>query len=147
MNLSPHFTLEELSFSEIALRKGLVNTPEASHVANLTDLCQTLLEPIRLILGVPLHVNSAYRSPAVNTAIGGAISSAHLDGRAADIVPIGLALPEAFTAIRIARLPLDQVILECNAWIHVSIAPRGRDPRHQALTATGHPGAWHYQPV
>ena len=76
MNLSPHFTLAELTFSEVALRKGLDNTPSASLQPVMTRLCVELLEPVRTILGVPLHINSGYRSLAVNQAVGGASASA-----------------------------------------------------------------------
>lgn len=147
LSLSPHFTLDELSFSEIALRKGLINTPGQIQTANLALLCETVLEPARVLLGVPCHINSGYRSHAVNQAIGGAASSAHMDGRAADFVPVDLPLRAAFDALRLSALPYDQIIFECAAWIHMSIATSGSQPRREALTATGHAGAWHYEKV
>lgn len=144
-NLSEHFTLEELSFSEVATRKGMDNTPGLFQTENLVRLCETILEPVRQILGAPMHINSGYRAPAVNTLIGGAPDSAHCDGRAADFVPIALPLRNVFDALRTsADLPYDQIIFECDAWIHVAIAPDGRLPRREALTATGHAGDWHY---
>src|SRR5207245_2687878 len=90
--LSEHFSLEELTFSQIAARTGVNNDPSANPIimANLTRLCETLLEPARLILGVPLHIDSGYRSRFVNDQVGGATNSAHIDGRAADLIPIGL---------------------------------------------------------
>lgn len=148
MNLSPHFTLAELSFSEVALRKGLPNTPAPGVQTMLTRLCVELLEPVRTILGVPLHINSGYRSMAVNEAVGGASGSAHTFGRAADFVPIGLDLKTTFDMLRERTdLPYDQIIFECRAWLHIAIAPDGVQPRRQALTATGGPGRWAYQPV
>jgi zinc D-Ala-D-Ala carboxypeptidase len=146
MNLSEHFTLQELSQSEIALRTGLDNTPNAPDVGNLTRLCEMLLEPARSLLGVPLHINSGFRSGLVNAAIGGARNSAHMDGRAADFVPVGFPLREAFDVLRTSKLPFDQIIFECAAWIHIAIAPDDM-PRKEALTAMGHPGAWHYERV
>jgi hypothetical protein len=147
MNLSPHFTLEELTFSQTALRKGIDNTPAAGAVENLTTLCATLLEPARDLLGVPLHLDSGFRSPALNEAVGGAKTSAHMDGRAADCIPQGADLRQAFDRLRRSDLPYDQIIYECSAWIHLAIARKGETPRREALTATGGPGNWAYQPV
>jgi hypothetical protein len=141
-NLSQNFTLEELTFSQVAARKGIDNTPSPESIENLGKLCSVLLEPIRALLGVPLHVDSGYRSQEVNAAVGGASNSAHLEGRAADIIPLGMSLEEAFDKIRGSDLPFDQVIGECGpAWIHVAIAD---NPRRQALTCWGSPGHWHY---
>ena len=147
MKLSTNFSLEEMTFSETALRRGYHNDPNAAQVENLKRLCVELLEPIRALLGVPVHVNSGYRAPALNTLIGGAVDSAHMDGRAADLVPIGMSLTEAFARIHSASLGFDTLIFECASWLHVSIAPPGAVPRRDVLTATGHPGAWHYQRV
>ena len=142
--LSPNFTLEELLSSQTALRRGIKNVPTPDEVLNLHRLATTLLEPIRALLGVPLHVDSGYRSPVLNAMIGGAKDSAHLDGRAADLVPIGMGLREAFDKIRASALPLDQIIIECGAWIHVAIAPDGQPPRLMALVGSGRPGNWTY---
>lgn len=145
--LSEHFTLEELSTSEIALRKGLGNLPGEDEIAYLKRLCEELLEPARLLLGVPLHINSGYRSRAVNKAVGGSVMSAHTYGRAADFVPVGLALKDAFDMLRTSKLPYDQLLAECNSWLHIAIAADDIEPRRQALTATGGPGNWKYQQV
>lgn len=146
MQLSPHFSLEELTYSETALRRGIDNTPAPSEIENLKRLCETLLEPVRMTLGVHMHINSGFRSIALNQAVGGAHSSAHLDGCAADFIPIGLDLRTTFDMLRgRSELPVDQIIFECAAWIHISVAPVGLTPRRQALTATGHAGAWNYQ--
>lgn len=139
--MSEHFSLAELTFSQVAARKGIENVPPDAAVANLNRLCDTLLEPIRTLLGVPLHVDSGYRSAEVNAAVGGAPNSAHLEGRAADLVPIGMSIHDAFDIIRKSSLPYDQLIVECDAWIHAAIAD---DPRRQALVAWGSPGHWHY---
>ncbi len=147
MGLTPHFSLEDLTRSQTAARLGIDNTPPKEVVGQLTALCVQLLEPTQALLGVPLHIDSGYRSPALNAAVGGASSSAHLDGRAADAVPIGLDLQTAFNQIRSSPLPFDQVIFECHAWIHLALPRPGTAPRRQALMASGGPGAWRYQLV
>lgn len=147
MQLSENFTLEEMTRSQTALRQGIDNTPTATQITRLTVLCETLLEPARKLLGVPLHIDSGFRCPALNTAVGGASTSAHLDGRAADIVPIGLTLQEAFDTLRKSDLPYDQIITECNAWIHIAIAANGTRPRRQMLAAKGSAGNWKYETV
>jgi zinc D-Ala-D-Ala carboxypeptidase len=143
--LSPHFSLEELTFSEKALRLGLDNTPAQEHIDNLRRLCLIVLEPAREILGVPIHINSGYRSQVVNEAVGStAMHSQHLDGCAADWVPIGIPLRTAFAVLRAELRGWDQMILECNAWIHVSIPRLGLTARGEAKLATGVPGHWIY---
>ncbi|BDU76282.1 D-Ala-D-Ala carboxypeptidase family metallohydrolase [Mesoterricola sediminis] len=146
-SLTAHFTLEEMTRSEVASRRGIINTPNQDQAENLEYLCMTLLEPIRNMLGCPLHVNSGFRSHVVNLLVGGASNSAHLDGRACDFVPVGMDIRLAFDAIRRSALPYDKVLLECGSWIHVQIAPKGAQPRRQAYLATGGPGAWEYQEV
>lgn len=146
MNLSPHFTLAELTYSEVALRQGIDNDPSPDTVASLTRLCTQLLEPVRSILLVPMHINSGYRSAVLNSLVGGTHTSAHLQGEAADFIPIGLDLRTAFDILRTREdLPYDQIIFECQAWIHIAIATGTTQPRRQALTATGSPGRWVYQ--
>ena len=143
-NLSPHFTLDELTYSQYAARTGIDNTPTPQIVTELTRLCTMLLEPARTMLGLPLHVDSGYRSPAVNSNVGGAADSAHMFGRAADVLPIGMSVIDAFDQLRLDSLPYDQIIFECEAWIHLAIAPLGQDPRRQVLIASGSPGHWTY---
>lgn len=148
MRLSPNFTLEELTRSEIALRLGLVNDPNEEQIRNLGRLCRSLLEPIRTILCVPLHVNSGFRSEAVNKEVGGSPTSAHMDGRAADIYPIGMPLRQAFDTLRRnTMLPIDQLIIECDSWLHCAMPKLLTMPRRQFLVASGRPGAWKYEPV
>lgn len=147
IELSPHFTLAELTFSQAALRRGIDNTPSVPDIDNLRRLCVTVLEPLRDLLGVPLHVDSGYRSAILNTLVGGATNSAHMEGRAVDIVPKGMSIHEAFSKIHAAELPTDQTITECNAWIHVSIANEGQPTRRLFMTASGSPGHWVYNYV
>lgn len=133
MNLSPNFTLAELTRSDIALRKGLDNTPDDLAVKRLKALCTNILEPLREKFGA-IRVNNGYRSPAVNEAIGGAKASQHMKGEAADIEAVDPKVTNADLAFWIAKeLPFDQVILECytpgdprSGWVHVSYVPVGR---------------------
>jgi len=131
VQLSAHFTLEELTRSEVALRKGLDNTPSPEIVANLTELALGL-EKVRELLGYPLHVNSAYRSPKVNSAVGGSKASAHMEGYAADFVCPRYGDVNAIChAIMDSTLDYDQLIAEFGAWVHISFDPK---MRHANLT-------------
>ena len=144
MHLSEHFLLEELTHSDVALRRGIENEPHVGEKANLARLAQTLLEPARALWMAPIHVSSGYRSPEVNQLVGGAANSQHMAGLAADVVPIGLDIDGAFHMLRQSSLDYDQIILECNSWIHMSIPAFGADARREALVATGGPGGWSY---
>jgi zinc D-Ala-D-Ala carboxypeptidase len=144
MQLSSHFSLEELTFSQTASRSGIANVPSVPDIENLRRLCVTVLEPARTLLGVPLHVDSGYRSAILNKLVGGALTSAHMEGRAADVVPIGISLLDAFARLRASSIPFDQVILECQAWIHLSVSEPAVDGRREALLASGTPGHWSY---
>lgn len=148
IQLSPHFTLEELVRSQVALRSGYDNKPSPDSVSNLTRICSELLEPIRTALAVPLHIDSGYRSPQLNRAVFGSPTSVHQVGLAADVIPVGLDLAQAFELIRgLKDLPIDQCIIECNTWLHIGGAVAGKPPRHEFMTASGSPGRWTYQKV
>jgi len=113
------------------MRKGLDNTPPTDAVANLTELAG-YLEAVRVLLGVPIHINSAYRSPKVNAAVGGSTTSAHMTGQAADFVAPSFGTPQEIAkAIEASDIQFDQVIAE-GTWVHFGI--RG-DMRRQVLTA------------
>jgi len=85
MQLSEHFTYAELTRSTTAVRKGLSNAPTKEHAANLVQLCNEVLEPLRKLYGRPIRISSGYRSPALNKAVGGSASSHHCYGMAVDI--------------------------------------------------------------
>jgi uncharacterized protein YcbK (DUF882 family) len=123
MQLSEHFSLEELIASEVAARLDVDNTPPADIALNLKVLAQGL-ERVRAALGgKPIHVNSGYRCPALNTAIKGARNSMHLQGLAADIVCPQLGPPlDVCRAIVAAGIETDQVIHEFGRWCHVAFA-------------------------
>ena len=85
LKLTEHFTLEEMVRSSAASMRGIVNTPGANEIANLRILCEKILEPARMKLGMPITVTSGYRSFRLNRVVGGAKGSLHLVGKAADI--------------------------------------------------------------
>lgn len=120
--LSPHFRLDELCASRTATRLRLDNTPPPEALLALRGLCEQVLEPLRLLLDMPITITSGYRSPAVNTAIGGAAGSQHTRGEAADIHVPGLSLDDLYEIIQ-ARGDFDQCIRE-PSWVHVSWTAR-----------------------
>ena len=129
--LSSHFSLEELTHSEIAVRKNINNTPDVDAGANLIELAATL-EQVRELLDCPLNISSGYRSPKVNATVGGADTSAHCRGYAVDFTARQFGSPqEVCEKIRDSRIAFDQLIYE-GTWIHLSIDPRMRG---QILTA------------
>ena len=140
MNLSEHFTLAELTVSDIGARNGWDNTPNASEIANLVRLAE-MLEQVRTVLGKPILVNSAFRSKQVNDGVGSKDSSQHRIGCAADIRVPGMNPDEVCRAIIGAKLPYDQIIREfynpetkAGGWTHISV-PNTKEmtPRRQAL--------------
>ena len=133
MNLTPHFTLEELTASETAARQGLDNTPGPIAQQNLVRLAN-FLEEVRKVLGKPISINSAYRGPEVNAAVKGSKNSQHLVGCAADIKVPGMTPDQVVRAIIASKLQYDQLIREFDAWTHVSISnEEGSTPRGQTL--------------
>lgn len=136
MNLTRSFTLDEMRVSQTAARLGLDNTPSADVIAELHRLCETILQPLREHFRRPVVVSSGYRSPAVNRAVGGAPTSDHQYGRAADIIVPGMSVRELALFVSQSPLPYDQCISEFDRWVHVSIAPPGARARRQALTAS-----------
>lgn len=135
MQLTEHFSLAELTFSEVAARKGWDNTPTAEVREHLILLAHTL-EEIRARLGFPLFVTSGYRSWPLNAEIGGSRTSYHPLGLAADFVCPEYGRPLAVCrAIAAMDLALDQVIHEFGRWVHVGIPRPGAPARRQLLTA------------
>jgi len=134
MKLTEHFTLEEMIASDIADRKGLDNTPNATELANLMRTA-ALLEQVRKVINKPIKVTSGFRSKAVNDAVGSKDTSQHRIGCAADIKVTGMSPREVVQACIAAKLPFDQIIEEFNSWTHISIPDvPARPPRLQALT-------------
>jgi hypothetical protein len=129
MNLTPHFTLEELTFTN---HREFDNTPNVLQVNNLQRLAE-FLEEVRSLLGKPIIIDSGFRSPEVNQAVGSTSVSQHLRGCAADFRVPGMTPAEVVKAIHGSDLPFDQLILELT-WTHISI-PNTDDaePRNMAL--------------
>ena len=133
MKLTPNFTLEELTNSETAARLNLDNTPNEAVKANLVRLAK-FLEEVRVVLKRPIMVNSAYRSPEVNKAIGSRPTSQHCLGCAADIRVPGLTPDNIVKEILKTNLEYDQLIREFDSWVHISIPNKFADkPRKQVL--------------
>ena len=133
MKLTPNFTLEELTSSETAARLGLDNTPNDAVKANLVRLAK-FLEEVRRVLGRPIMVNSAYRSPEVNKAIGSRPTSQHCLGCAADIRVPGLTPNDIVNLVVKSNIEYDQLIREFDSWVHISIPNKFADkPRKQVL--------------
>ena len=133
IKLSPNFTLEELTVSDVAVRHGWDNQPSEREIQNLQRLAK-LLELIRKLVGKPIIVNSAYRSKRVNDAVGSTDRSQHRLGCAADIRVLGMT-PDALVRLIIASgIDYDQVIREFDSWTHISVPnlPETK-PRKQAL--------------
>lgn len=126
MQLSPHFTLEEMTASQEAVRKGLDNTPDATVFLALQDTAKHM-ETVREILGHPIIVSSGYRSPEVNVAVGGRENSAHTTGHAVDFICPGFGSPaDVCRRLAAAGVKCDQIIFE-GSWCHISFAPAMRN--------------------
>lgn len=118
MNLTPHFTLEELTFTD---HREFDNTPNDKELANLVRLAD-FLEQVKIVLGgKPVMVNSAFRCKQVNDAVGSKDTSQHRLGCAADIRVPGMKPDEVVRAIRASGIVFDQLIREFDRWTHVSI--------------------------
>ena len=135
MQLSEHFSLEELAASETAARRGIDNTPPQALMPNLRALAQGL-ELVRSALhNRPIHVNSGFRCLRLNSEVGGAKDSMHMRGLAADILCPQFGTPlDVCRAIAAAGIETDQIIHEFGKWCHVSFAAPGKRPRGELLT-------------
>lgn len=134
MQLSPHFTLEELVRSDTAARLGIDNTPGPGALANLKDLAEKL-ERVRAILGAPMAISSGFRCLALNRAIGSRDTSAHVLGLAVDFTADKFGSPLAVAqrlADRKAEIGFDQLIHEYRKWVHLGF--RVGQPRGELLT-------------
>lgn len=132
MMLTEHFTLEELSASDVALRRGFDNTPDPAAAGNMKTILAPGLEKVRSLIASPMHVLSGFRSLQVNIIVGGSTVSAHLYGYACDFVAPGFGPPlDICRAIWKSDIAFDQLIHE-GTWVHISFDPR---LRRQLLTA------------
>jgi hypothetical protein len=151
MQLSKNLALAEVTRSETAKRKGISNMPTPEHLENFKKLAENVFQPIREHFGVPIHISSGYRSKALNTAVGGSLSSQHCTGEAIDIDMDGTAITNAeiFNFIK-DNLNFDQMIWEFGTdtnpdWVHVSYESTGKQ-RKQILVAKRSGGKTVYVP-
>jgi len=142
MRISTHLDLSEVTRSETAKRKGISNMPTPEHLENFKNLAENIFEPIRKHFGVPIHISSGYRSKALNTAIGGSLTSQHCTGEAIDLDMDGSSSDVTnkmiFDFIK-DNLNFDQLIFEFGTkdkpdWVHVSFETSGKQ-RKQILRA------------
>ena len=126
MKLTVNFSLNELTKSQTAERKGIDNTPSTEHQENLKKLCENVLQPVRDHFEQVVSVSSGYRSPELCTAIGSKITSQHARGEAADFEIFGVSNKELADYIH-EHLDYDQLILEYwkesdpnSGWVHCS---------------------------
>jgi putative chitinase len=131
MSLSKNFTFEELTITD---HRQFDNTPNASEMTNLMRLAGFLEQVKEVLGGKPIMVNSAFRSEAVNNAVGSRNTSQHRIGCAADIRVPGMTPDEVVKAVIASGIGYDQIIREFDRWTHISI-PNTKDmtPRRQAL--------------
>ena len=142
MRLSKNFSLEEMTRSMVAARKGIDNTPGAGEIKNLENVCYEILEPVRAHFDKPITITSGYRSEALCEAIGSKKTSQHAKGQAVDFEIGGV--PNIKIAYWLqANVDFDQLILEfynkddpAGGWVHVSYNEKGAN-RKQVLTYDG----------
>ena len=135
--LSEHFRLTEFTTSLVAVTRRIDNTPPLSAVSNLQQLCLHVLEPLRAHLGHAVRINSGYRSPRLNAAVGGVKTSDHTRGCAADIFVPDVKTGRQWFAWMMDNLPFDQLIWETASggkacWIHVGYRGAGHN-RQQVI--------------
>ena len=138
--ISKHISNKESVYSRTALRRSIDNTPTEEHKENMIKLAEEVFEPLRAYVGGPIKINSFYRSPKLNKAIGGSSKSQHCHGQAIDIDDTygRMANAEMFKFIR-ENLDYDQMIWEFGSddnpdWVHVSYVSK-QDNRNRCLLA------------
>ena len=129
MQLSEHFTLEEATHSDTAIRQGIDNQPSTVQLENMKVAAKNL-ELVRAATGA-LNVNSWLRLPAVNVAVGGSKVSSHMDGWAIDVSSSKMTPYQLCQEVKKAGIKFDQMIHEFGRWMHISFAP---EMRQQELT-------------
>lgn len=134
MRLSEHFTLEEMTRSQMAKRHGIDNTPNDMQLENLKTLAKGM-EIVRTKLdSLPIIVSSGFRCEALNDLLGSKRTSQHIRGLAADWTCDRYAhVARVFEVIAESSIPFDQLILEYDSWIHISFPLEDENPRRQTL--------------
>lgn len=126
-----NFKMSELIYSETAVRKNINNMPDINSLDCMLDLITYVLQPLREKLGKPVIVTSGYRNYEVNKLVGGAFTSQHTKGQAADIIVNGMRTGQLFEFIKKSGIEYDQLINEYNQWVHISFV-KGKN-RKQCL--------------
>ena len=149
--ISKHISNKESVYSRTALRRGIDNTPTEDHKINMVELAENIFEPLRMYVGGPIKINSFYRSPELNKAIGGSSKSQHCNGQAIDIDDTfgRMTNAEMFKFIR-ENLYYDQMIWEFGSdnnpdWVHVSYV--GKENRNRCLKAYKEKGKTKYMVI
>jgi uncharacterized protein YcbK (DUF882 family) len=127
MNLSPHFTLDELTHTD---HREIDNTPTQDEISNLQQLANFLEEVKTVLGGKPIMISSGFRCKALNDAVGSKDTSQHRTGFAADFRVPGMTPDEVVRAVIASGIGYDQIIREFDRWTHISVADK---PRKQAL--------------
>ena len=149
--ISKHISDKEGVYSRTALRRGIDNTPTKEHKVNMVELAENIFEPLRMYVGGPIKINSFYRSPELNKAIGGSSKSQHCNGQAIDIDDTfgRMTNAEMYRFIK-DHLDFDQMIWEFGNdknpnWVHVSYV--GKENRNRCLKAYKEKGKTKYMVI
>jgi len=149
--ISKHISYKEGVYSRTALRRGIDNTPTEDHKINMVELAENIFEPLRMYVGGPIKINSFYRSPELNKAIGGSSKSQHCNGQAIDIDDTfgRMTNAEMYRFIK-DHLNFDQMIWEFGDdknpnWVHVSYV--GEENRNRCLRAYKEKGKTKYMVI
>jgi putative chitinase len=153
MKLTEHFSLAEMIVSPTAKRLGLSNTPTPEHIENMRYCCEKILEPVRAHFGKPVQINSSYRAPLVNKAVGGSKTSQHVNGQAIDFEVPGVDNKKVADWVA-DNLEFDQVILEFytagdknSGWVHASIKKEGGNRKLRMIASKSKAGGTVYTTV
>ncbi len=149
--ISKHISNKEGVYSRTALRRGIDNIPTKDHEKNMVELAENIFEPLRMYVGGPIKINSFYRSPELNKAIGGSGKSQHCNGQAIDIDDTfgRMTNAEMFRFVK-DHLDFDQMIWEFGDdenpnWVHISYV--GKENRNRCLKAYKEKGKTKYMVI
>jgi hypothetical protein len=144
---SDYYSLSELTYSDTAIRLDIKNIPSDTQIENLSWLCAKILDPLTNKIGHRLTFTSGFRCKPLNLAIGGAINSDHMQGRASDIICAGMTVDVLMNyIINGTGLPFDQLIYEFGKWLHISYDITKPRQRGEILMAVKENGVTVYKP-
>lgn len=138
LKLSKYFSYREMTASQTATRFRIDNTPGAAQVLNMIALCTDVLDPIRELVGAPVHVSSGYRSVDLNRAVNGSRTSQHIRGQAADITVPGMSIAQLMDLIISSGIEFDQIIDEFGEWVHISYSDIKSKPNRRSILYARH---------